>query len=131
MHSRIESIDPLVSLWISGFFMEENEMSTKPVGAMKVPVIDLKATGQNIELLRKSAGVSVKRIQDVMGFANPQAIYKWQKGVCLPTIDNLVILAAVLDVTIDELLVFEEEPSDDIINTGIHWRCLQQNYLIQ
>ena len=131
MHSRIESIDPLVSLWISGFFMEENEMSTKPVGAMKVPVIDLKATGQNIELLRKSAGVSVKRIQDVMGFANPQAIYKWQKGVCLPTIDNLVILATVLDVTIDELLVFEEEPSDDIINTGIHWRCLQQNYLIQ
>lgn len=111
--------------------MEENEMSTKPVGVMKVPVIDLKATGQNIELLRKSAGVSVKRIQDVMGFANPQAIYKWQKGVCLPTIDNLVILAAVLDVTIDELLVFEEEPSDDIINTGIHWRCLQQNYLIQ
>ena len=111
--------------------MEENEMSTKLVGVMKVPVIDLKATGQNIELLRKSAGVSVKRIQDVMGFANPQAIYKWQKGVCLPTIDNLVILAAVLDVTIDELLVFEEEPSDDIINTGIHWRCLQQNYLIQ
>ena len=106
-------------------------MSTKPVGAMKVPVIDLKATGQNIELLRKSAGVSVKEIQYVMGFANPQAIYKWQKGVCLPTIDNLVILAAVLDVTIDELLVFEEEPSDDIINTGIHWRCLQQNYLIQ
>ena len=127
----IESTDPLVSLRISGFFMEENEMSTKPVGAMKVPVIDLKATGQNIELLRKSAGVSVKRIQDVMGFANPQAIYKWQKGVCLPTIDNLVILAVVLDVTIDELLVFEEEPSDDIINTGIHWRCLKQNYLIQ
>ena len=67
-------------------------MSTKKVGGYKVPVIDLKATGQNIELLRKSAGVSVRDIQDVMGFANPQAVYKWQKGVCLPTIDNLVIL---------------------------------------
>ena len=106
-------------------------MSTKPVGVYKVPVIDLKATGQNIELLRKSAGVSVKDIQTVMGFANPQAVYKWQKGVCLPTIDNLVILAAVLDVTVDELLVFEEDPSEDIINTDFHWRCLQQSYLIQ
>ncbi len=106
-------------------------MSTKPVGVMKVPVIDLKATGQNIELLRKSAGVSVKDLQTVMGFANPQAIYKWQKGVCLPSIDNLVILAAALDVTIDELLVYEEDPSDDIINTDFHWECLQQRYLIQ
>ena len=106
-------------------------MSTKLVGVMKVPVIDLKATGQNIELLRKSAGVSVKDLQAVMGFANPQAIYKWQKGICLPSIDNLVILAAALDVTVDELLVYEEDPSDDIINTDFHWICLQQNSLIQ
>ena len=41
-------------------------MSTKKVGGYKVPVIDLKATGRNIELLRKSAGVSVREIQNVM-----------------------------------------------------------------
>ena len=95
-------------------------MSTKKVGGYKVPVIDLKATGQNIELLRKSAGVSVRDIQDVMGFANPQAVYKWQKGVCLPTIDNLVILAAVLDVTIDEILVYDEDPAEDISAMNTH-----------
>ncbi len=95
-------------------------MSTKKVGGYKVPVIDLKATGQNIELLRKSAGVSVREIQDVMGFANPQAVYKWQKGVCLPTIDNLVILAAVLDVTIDEILVYDEDPAEDISAMNTH-----------
>ena len=96
-----------------------------------IPHINLRKTGENIARLRKKASLSVKDLQKIFGFGTPQAIYKWQKGVCLPTIDNLVILAAVLDVTIDELLVFEEEPSDDIINTGIHWRCLQQNYLIQ
>ena len=95
-------------------------MSTKKVGGYKVPVIDLKATGQNIELLRKGAGVSVRDIQDVMGFANPQAVYKWQKGVCLPTIDNLVILAAVLDVTIDEILVYDEDPAEDISAMKTH-----------
>ena len=101
-------------------------MSTKKVGGYKVPVIDLKATGQNIELLRKSAGVSVRDIQDVMGFANPQAVYKWQKGVCLPTIDNLVILAAVLDVTIDEILVYDEEPAADISAMNTHNTCFQR-----
>ena len=101
-------------------------MSTKKVGGYKVPVIDLKATGQNIELLRKSAGVSVRDIQDVMGFANPQAVYKWQKGVCLPTIDNLVILAAVLDVTIDEILVYDEDPAEDISAMNTHDTCFQR-----
>lgn len=101
-------------------------MNTKKVGVYKVPVIDLKATGQNIELLRKSAGVSVREIQDVMGFANPQAVYKWQKGVCLPTLDNLVILAAVLGVTIDEILVYDEDPAEDISAINTHTICFQQ-----
>ena len=74
---------------------------------MVVPVIDLKATGQNIKALRQAAGLSVRDLQTVLGFTNPQAIYKWQNGDSLPTIDNLVILAAVLGVTIDAILVVD------------------------
>ena len=72
----------------------------------KIPVIDLSATGQNITRLRLEAGLSVKDLQDVFGFANPQAIYKWQNGLCLPTLDNLVILAAALGVGLDEIVVY-------------------------
>ena len=72
----------------------------------KIPVIDLSATGQNIARLRIEAGLSVKDLQDVLGFANPQAIYKWQNGLCLPTLDNLVILAAALGVGLDEIVVY-------------------------
>jgi len=61
-------------------------------------------TGQNICRLRKQAGLSVKDLQDVFGFATPQAIYKWQRGTALPTIDNLVVLAAVLQVRMDDIL---------------------------
>lgn len=67
------------------------------------------ATGQNINKLRKRAGISVKQLQDVLGFNTPQAIYKWFNGVSMPTIDNLVILAAVLGVTIDEIIVVNEQ----------------------
>ena len=59
--------------------------------------------------LRKAAGLSVREMRNIFGFTTPQAIYKWQHGTAMPTIDNLVVLAAVLDVTIDEILVVQRE----------------------
>ena len=72
---------------------------------VNLPVIDMVRTGQNIGRLRKQAGLSVKDLQDIFGFATPQAIYKWQQGAALPTIDNLVVLAAGLQVRMDDILV--------------------------
>jgi ribosome-binding protein aMBF1 (putative translation factor) len=72
-----------------------------------MPTINMVATGKNIERLRKMAGVSVRDLQDVFGFATPQAIYKWQHGTAMPTIDNLVVLAAFLQVKIDDILVID------------------------
>ena len=91
----------------------ENAMNVRTVGVIKVPVIDLTATGQNIKNLRVAAGISVRDLQNILGFTNPQAIYKWQNGDCMPTIDNLVILAAVLGVTVDEILITNDEDSID------------------
>ena len=76
---------------------------------MTIPAIDMVATGRNIMKLRKAAGLSVREIQNIFGFTTPQAIYKWQHGTAMPTIDNLVVLAAVLDVTIDEVVVGQRE----------------------
>ena len=76
---------------------------------MTIPAIDMVATGRHIMKLRKAAGLSVREIQNIFGFTTPQAIYKWQHGTAMPTIDNLVVLAAVLDVTIDEILVVQRE----------------------
>ena len=70
-----------------------------------MPAIDMVATGRNIVRLREAAGLSVKDLQDIFGFATPQAIYKWQHGTAMPTLDNLVVLAAVLEVTMDEIIV--------------------------
>ena len=75
---------------------------------VNLPVIDMIGTGQNIARLRKQAGLSVRDLQDVFGFATPQAIYKWQQGVALPTIDNLVVLAAVLQVRLDDILITDK-----------------------
>lgn len=70
-----------------------------------MPVIDMAATGQNINRLRQGAGLSVKDLQNVFGFATPQAVYKWLHGTALPSLDNLVVLAAALKVHMDDILI--------------------------
>lgn len=72
---------------------------------MKIPIIDMDATGENIKRIRKSKGMSVRELQDVFGFNNPQAIYNWQSGKSMPTIDNIVILASVLGTTVNDIIV--------------------------
>ena len=74
---------------------------------MSIPFVNTVATGQNIDRLRIAAGMSVKDMQMVFGFATPQAIYKWIHGTAMPTIDNMVILAAILGVTIDEIVIVD------------------------
>ncbi len=76
---------------------------------LTIPIIDMTKTGQNIVTLRKKAGFTVKNLQDAFGFGTPQAIYKWQQGLALPTIDNLVMLAALLGVKVDDILVTGEQ----------------------
>ena len=72
---------------------------------IQFPVIDPVATGANITRLRRERGFTVRDLQQFFGFEEPQAIYKWQRGMALPTIDNLVVLAAVFEGTMDEIIV--------------------------
>ena len=65
------------------------------------PVIDPVATGANIVRLREDRGLTVRDLQTYFGFEEPRAIYKWQTGQSLPTVDNLYALGALLDVTMD------------------------------
>jgi len=73
-----------------------------------IPTIDMVKTGENIIRLRKARGLTVKDLQTAFGFETPQAIYKWQHGTALPSVDNLVILAALLEVPVDEILVVSQ-----------------------
>lgn len=69
-----------------------------------IPTINLVRTGENIVRLRQQNGLSVKDLQNIFGFATPQAIYKWQHGTALPTVDNLIVLAAVFHVHIEDII---------------------------
>ena len=74
----------------------------------KFPRISLRRTGQNIYHLMKEHNLSVKDVQEAVGFEYPQAVYKWIRGESLPSIDNLVVLALLFKTTIDKIVVIED-----------------------
>ncbi|HEX2947335.1 MAG TPA: helix-turn-helix transcriptional regulator [Clostridia bacterium] len=75
-----------------------------------LPALNLEATGRNIKRLRKENGYTVRDLQAIFRFNEPQAIYKWQRGDCLPTVENLLVLSQLFGLPIEGILVFDEVP---------------------
>ena len=73
------------------------------------PRIDMKATGRRIRQLRERQGISVRELQEMLGFEQPQAIYKWQRGECLPTVDHLLMLSSIFGTPMQDLLVVDDQ----------------------
>jgi len=74
--------------------------------------INLSATGAKIQKLRKERNISVAMISTYMGFEAPQAVYKWQRGESLPSVDNLVALSRLFGVSMEDILVVNGEAED-------------------
>lgn len=68
------------------------------------PVINMAATAANIKSYRIKSGYSVREIQSVFSFSSPEAIYAWEKGKYLPTIDNMIVLSALYGVSVDDIV---------------------------
>ena len=71
---------------------------------MTYPVLDVIATGARIKELRKMHHLRVEDVAHYMGFESPQAVYKWQRGDSLPTVDNLYALSRLFDTSVDDIL---------------------------
>ncbi len=67
--------------------------------------IDVTETGKRLKKLAQRSGFSVKDIQQYLGLSCPQPVYRWYKGVILPSVDNLLRLSELYQVHMEELLV--------------------------
>ncbi|BDC92077.1 helix-turn-helix transcriptional regulator [Treponema bryantii] len=87
------------------------------------PVLDLDATGAKIKTLMKQRGISPRQLQLILNFPYVQTVYNWFAGKNMPTIDNLVVLAQILGVPMDEIVVttmvevdIEEEEGREVLS---------------
>lgn len=91
--------------------------------------IQQQETGENIRRLLKSNGYTVKDIQEVMGFENPQAVYKWLSGKSLPSLENLLILSKLLNISIENILVIDED-INILRSINTQWMLNRINYVL-
>ena len=82
------------------------------------PTIDMKATGLQIKQLRKERNLSVLEVSMYMGFTEPQAVYKWERGESLPSIDNLFALSRLFGVSMDSIICEKNILSERVILRG-------------
>ncbi|MBQ9443447.1 MAG: helix-turn-helix transcriptional regulator [Lachnospiraceae bacterium] len=87
------------------------------------PMINMKETGKRIKDLRKENKLKVDDIVEYMGFESQQAVYKWQRGESLPTVDNLYALSRLFGTTMDEILVGSEEETSSSDEIGVYDFC--------
>lgn len=80
---------------------------------MEYPVLDMKATGEKIKELRIHHHLKVREVAEFMGLESEQAIYKWQRGDSLPTVDNLYALSCLFETSVNEILCGEKERDDE------------------
>lgn len=71
---------------------------------MRYPILDAQATGARIKELRKKHHLKVEDVALFMGFESEQAVYKWQRGDSLPTVDNLYALSVLFETSVDDIL---------------------------
>ena len=73
------------------------------------PVIDVEKTSLKLKKVREKKKIKISVIQKLFNFDHPQAIYEWENpdSKTLPRLDNLVVLARLYDVPIDELVALK------------------------
>lgn len=92
--------------------------------------IQQKETGRQIKRLLSEHGYTVKDVQTVMGFENPQAVYKWISGKSLPSLDNFIILSRLLHTSIEDILVIDGDIFHfcGVLNCWLNEKLLSYNY---
>lgn len=69
------------------------------------PLIDKNETAKRFELLMKWNHLRPKDIQEYLGLACVQTVYRWIEGISIPSVDHLYALSRLFHVSIDDMLV--------------------------
>ena len=77
---------------------------------MSLKVINSEATCIKIKEIFEERGLTAKQVQRELQLDSVQAVYKWISPNCktMPSLDNLVLLANLMDCTLEDIIVVNE-----------------------
>ena len=76
------------------------------------PIIDARATGENIRRRRLEQGYTTRDVQEFLHLADRKAVYNWQAGRTMPNLDNFYALSLLLETTINALVAESPRPGE-------------------
>lgn len=86
------------------------------------PNIDMQRTGIRLKEFIQKSGYCVADIQEYLHLSCPQPVYRWFKGMILPSVDHLLMLSELLGVHMEDLLVKKQNPLCSSISiTRVEW----------
>lgn len=83
----------------------------------------MQQTGRKLKHMIETAGYTPRMIQDFLHLSCVQPIYRWYKGLILPSVDHLLMLSELLDVHMEELLVKKNVVA---MTYDVEQHCLQE-----
>lgn len=86
--------------------------------------IDLEKTGQIIKFYAEKNHYTAKDIQLYLGLSCPQPVYRWFKGIILPSVDNLLALSELFRVPMESLLMTAADNNTDNNSSAAYYLCI-------
>lgn len=76
------------------------------------PMIEKAKTGQWLRMVFAVHNLRPKDIQNYLSLSCIQTVYRWMKGINVPSIDHLYALSALTDIPLDMLVVGDKETEE-------------------
>lgn len=70
---------------------------------MDTPRLNIRKLGRLLKKERTARGITVEELARTL-MISQMAIYKWERGLSAPTLDNLIRIAFIMELSIDDLL---------------------------
>lgn len=67
--------------------------------------VDLEATGVRIKLRMYECGITLEDVANMLNLGSTTAVKGWRRGDYAPTLAHAIILARILNTTVEELIV--------------------------
>lgn len=83
--------------------------------------ISKRGTGKNIRKLLAECGITVREVQEELELDSPQSVYKWLNGKALPSLENLLILGSMLNISMEQILVVEGTEEKEFLEKRKKW----------